>query len=146
MIKSCRGVILLRLFPSHGDDHSMSYSTEAGSLNSHLPMVQRLAKARAIPVGSRNGGASRLNEERPSRRGLQTEVLPLLMSLACVGLVTAVLLLFDRIIAASLVPIAYLIPVIVAATRWGIWPATLASVRKISGRRARRTWPSGHAR
>src|SRR6202171_418416 len=106
----------------------MSYSTEAGSLNSHLPMVQRLAKARAMPAGSRNGGASRLDEELPSHRGLQAEVLPLLMSLACVGLVTAVLLLFDQVIAAKLVPIAYLIPVIVAATQWGIWPATLASI------------------
>ena len=28
----------------------------------------------------------------------------------------------------SLVPVAYLIPVIIAATQWGIWPATLASV------------------
>jgi two-component system sensor histidine kinase KdpD len=46
----------------------------------------------------------------------------------CVGLVTAFLLLFDRALALNLVPIAYLIPVIVAATRWGIWPATLASI------------------
>jgi K+-sensing histidine kinase KdpD len=50
------------------------------------------------------------------------------MSLACVGLVTAVLLLFDRKLALNLVPFAYMIPVIVAATQWGIWPATLASV------------------
>jgi K+-sensing histidine kinase KdpD len=50
------------------------------------------------------------------------------MSLVSVGLVTAVLLLFDRALAANLVPIAYLIPVIIAATRWGIWPATLASI------------------
>jgi K+-sensing histidine kinase KdpD len=95
-------------------------------------MVQRLAKARAMPVGTGNGGASRLDEELPSHRGLQTEVLPLLMSLACVGLVTAVLLLFDQVIAASLVPIAYLIPVIVAATQWGIWPATLASIASMA--------------
>ena len=50
------------------------------------------------------------------------------MSLLCVGLVTALLLLFDRKLALNLVPIAYLVPVIVAATRWGIWPATLASI------------------
>src|ERR1700728_4591371 len=50
------------------------------------------------------------------------------MSLVCVGLVTAVLLLLDQAVAVNLVPIAYLIPVIVAATQWGIWPATLASV------------------
>src|SRR5258708_19513779 len=50
------------------------------------------------------------------------------MSLACVGVVTAVLLLLDRAIAANLVAIAYLLPVIVAATQWGVWPATLASL------------------
>ena len=50
------------------------------------------------------------------------------MSALCVSLVTAVLLLFDRKLAVNLVPIAYLIPVIVAATQWGIWPATLASI------------------
>ena len=50
------------------------------------------------------------------------------MSLLCVGLVTAVLFLLDRRLALNLVPVAYLIPVIIAATQWGIWPATLASV------------------
>ena len=50
------------------------------------------------------------------------------MSLLCVGLVTAVLLLLDHRLALNLVPVAYLIPVIIAATQWGIWPATLASV------------------
>jgi len=50
------------------------------------------------------------------------------MSLACVGLVTAALLLLDHKLALNLVPVAYLIPVIIAATQWGIWPATLASV------------------
>jgi K+-sensing histidine kinase KdpD len=50
------------------------------------------------------------------------------MSLPCVGLVTAVLFLLDHKLTLNLVPVAYLIPVIVAATQWGIWPATLASV------------------
>jgi K+-sensing histidine kinase KdpD len=50
------------------------------------------------------------------------------MTLSCVGLVTAVLMLFDHRLALNLVPIAYLIPVIIAATQWGVWPATLASV------------------
>jgi K+-sensing histidine kinase KdpD len=45
-----------------------------------------------------------------------------------VGAVTGLMLLLDREFAANLIPIAYLIPVIFAATRWGIWPATLASV------------------
>ena len=50
------------------------------------------------------------------------------MSLLSVSLVTAALLLLAPQQALSLVPIAYLIPVIVAATQWGIWPAILASV------------------
>ena len=52
----------------------------------------------------------------------------LLLSFLSVGLVTALLLLLEQDVAANLVPIAYLIPVIFAATRWGIRPATLASI------------------
>jgi K+-sensing histidine kinase KdpD len=106
----------------------MSFSTKAYVLNSHLPMVQQLAKARARPVASKNEAVLLPDAEPPRHRFLQAQILPLLMSLLCVGLVTAVLLPFDHALALNLVPIAYLIPVIVAATRWGIWPATLASV------------------
>ncbi|HET7889168.1 MAG TPA: DUF4118 domain-containing protein [Bradyrhizobium sp.] len=59
---------------------------------------------------------------------LQRDVVPLLLSFAGVTLVTALLFLLPQAVAASVVPIAYLIPVIVAATRWGIWPATLAAI------------------
>ncbi|WP_172806051.1 sensor histidine kinase [Bradyrhizobium erythrophlei] len=59
---------------------------------------------------------------------MQTNVVPLLLSLVGVTLVTALLLLLKETVAASLVPIAYLVPVIIAATRWGIWPATLACI------------------
>src|SRR6202047_2019178 len=109
----------------------MSFFTKASSLI-YLPMVQKLAKARMRPVGSGNRGTPRLDENLPEHRFWQKNVLPLLMSLTCVGLVTAVLLLFDNAVALSLVPIAYLIPVIVAATRWGIWPATLASIASMA--------------
>jgi two-component system, OmpR family, sensor histidine kinase KdpD len=54
------------------------------------------------------------------------------MSLVCVAIVTALLMLLKQPIAASLVPIAYLIPVIIAATQWGIWPATLASITGVA--------------
>jgi K+-sensing histidine kinase KdpD len=128
VIKRCRGVILLRLLTSHGDDHSVSFSTKAGFLIFHLPMAGKLAKGVARSAVRNGDSASQLDEEPPSHRGWQTDVLPLLMSILCVGLVTAILLLFDHAIAFNLVPIAYLIPVIVAATRWGIWPATLASI------------------
>jgi K+-sensing histidine kinase KdpD len=101
-------------------------------LNSHRPIVQKLGNARAAPVESRNIPASQPDHELTPQRILQKDVLPLLLSLTCVGLVTAVLLLLDRTVAFNLVSIAYLIPVIVAATRWGIWPATLASVTSMA--------------
>jgi K+-sensing histidine kinase KdpD len=91
-------------------------------------MVQRLANARATPIGSGNEVSLPLEKEQPPHRVLLTSIFPLLMSLAWVGLVTAALLPFEHSLALSLVPIAYLIPVIIAATQWGIWPATLASV------------------
>jgi K+-sensing histidine kinase KdpD len=91
-------------------------------------MVQRLAKAGVRSAVSKSGGASQLDGEPPSNRIWQRNVVPLFMPLLGVGLVTAILLLLDQPLAATLVPIAYLIPVIVAATQWGIWPATLASI------------------
>jgi K+-sensing histidine kinase KdpD len=99
-------------------------------LNSHLPIVQKLAKASSVE--SRNTIASQPDKELPAPTFLRTEILPLLMSLVCVSLVTALLMLLDQTVAANLVPIAYLIPVIVAATQWGIWPATLASIASMA--------------
>jgi K+-sensing histidine kinase KdpD len=101
-------------------------------LNSHLPIVQKFGKAQATPVENRNTRAAQPDQELASQGVLQTEVLPLLLSLICVGLITAVLLLLDQTVAVNLVPIAYLIPVIVAATQWGIWPATLASIASMA--------------
>jgi K+-sensing histidine kinase KdpD len=109
------------------DDHSMSCTTKAISLNSHLSVIPKPAKARAKPLGSKFD-VSELDGKRPSHRFRPGDVPPLLMSLLCVGLVTAVLFLLDHRLALNLVPVAYLIPVIIAATQWGIWPATLASV------------------
>ena len=100
-------------------------------MNSYLPIVRKFGKATATPVESGNTRAE-LDEEPAPQHFLQTEVLPLLLSLTCVGLVTAVLVLLDHTVAANLVPIAYLIPVIIAATQWGIWPATLASIASMA--------------
>jgi K+-sensing histidine kinase KdpD len=105
----------------------MSRPTKAASLNSHLSITPKPAKASAKPAGDKSD-ISRLDEEQPPHRFLKRNVQHLLMSLMCVGLVTAALLSLDRKLALNLIPIAYLIPVIVAATQWGIWPATLASV------------------
>jgi K+-sensing histidine kinase KdpD len=105
----------------------MSRPTKAASLNSHLSIAPKPAKASAKPAGDKSD-ISRLDEEQPPHRFPKRNVQHLLMSLMCVGLVTAALLSLDRKLALNLIPIAYLIPVIVAATQWGIWPATLASV------------------
>jgi K+-sensing histidine kinase KdpD len=120
-------VILLRPVYSRDDDHLMSCPTKATSLNSHLSVIPKPAKARAKPLGSEFDVAE-LDGKRPSHGFRPGDVPPLLMSLLCVGLVTVVLLLLDHKLALNLVPVAYLIPVIIAATQWGIWPATLASV------------------
>ena len=62
------------------------------------------------------------------RRLLSGYVSPLLKSLTCVCLATAGLLLLDRLLPITLFPIVYLIPVVIAATRWGTWPAIVAAL------------------
>lgn len=98
-------------------------------LHSPLPITSKLAKP-----GLSNGRqdiAATSNTLAP-RSFLQTDVVPLLLSFGSVSLVTALLLLLEQTVATSLVPIAYLVPVIIAATRWGIWPATLASIASMA--------------
>ena len=98
-------------------------------MHSPLPITSKLAKP-----GLSNG---RHQDVAPAstlapKSFLQTDVVPLLLSFGGVSLVTAVLLLLEQAAASSLVPIAYLVPVIIAATRWGIWPATLASIASMA--------------
>jgi K+-sensing histidine kinase KdpD len=95
-------------------------------------MVPRLAGASAQSVGRGKSSALWQDERQSSDRAFRREFLPLLMSLVIVGLVTAVLFWLDQAVAVDLVPIAYLIPVIIAATQWGIWPATLASIASMA--------------
>jgi len=102
-------------------------------LHSPLPIAQRLARAStAQSKDKKEISASLPDNAALAHSFLRTEVLPLLLSLVCVGLVTALLSLFEQTVAASLVPIAYLVPVMIAATRWGIWPATLASIASMA--------------
>ena len=95
-------------------------------------MVEGLAKKQAGPIENDMRIAPPLGEEPSSRHAFKASVLPLLLSCAGIGLVTAILLPLGQSFAANLVPIAYLIPVIFAATRWGIWPALVASVAGIA--------------
>ena len=59
------------------------------------------------------------------------QVYAVAISLALVGLLTAGLLAFSRVWELQTVTIIYLIPVIVAARRWGIGPALIAAVAGI---------------
>ncbi len=88
-------------------------------------LARRLATGRKPVLILGNGPAS---DEAASSSGTRNTLLSLAMSVANVGLITAVLLPFDRHLAANLVPIAYLPAVIFAATQWGVWQALLASI------------------
>ncbi|SDN15082.1 two-component system, OmpR family, sensor histidine kinase KdpD [Afipia sp. GAS231] len=91
-------------------------------------MAQRLTNMATKPVGSSDRHDVRLDEEVAAHRIWRTIVAPPLLSILFVSLITAVLLPLDYTVAANLVPVAYLIPVIFAATRWGIWSATLTAI------------------
>jgi len=91
-------------------------------------MIHKPAATSVKPFGAGIGGDLRLDHERFSHPIFRSDVWPLLMALMLVSLVTALLLPLEQSLAANLVPIAYLVPVMIAATRWGIWPATLASI------------------
>jgi K+-sensing histidine kinase KdpD len=62
------------------------------------------------------------------RRVILDGGLPLAMSLALVGVATLGLLLIGRFFPANLAPVVYLIPVMVAASWWGTWPAIVAAI------------------
>ena len=100
-------------------------------MHSPLPITSKLAKPE-LSNGKHRGIVAASSSNLAPRGFLQTDVVPLLLSLGSVSLVTALLLLLEQTVAASLVPIAYLVPVIIAATRWGIWPATLASIASMA--------------
>jgi K+-sensing histidine kinase KdpD len=106
----------------------MLFGNERKSLESHIPVFQKFAKASTAFIGNGGGNAALTSGQLPLHGFLLANALPLTMSLLCVGLATTGLLLTDRLFQANLVPIVYLIPVIVAATRWGIWPAIAAAI------------------
>jgi K+-sensing histidine kinase KdpD len=93
----------------------MPFGHEGKSLESHF-------------AGIGSGDAVQLNDEPPWRRFLLTNALPLTMSLLLVGLVTSGLSLIARFVPPNLVAVVYLIPVVIAATRWGTWPAIAAAI------------------
>jgi K+-sensing histidine kinase KdpD len=97
-------------------------------LNSHLPVPERLANEGEAYAGNNFATASQPDDSPAPLRFLATIALPLLKALACVAVATVALLLLDRLLPFSLFPIVYLIPVVIAATRWGTWPAITAAI------------------
>jgi K+-sensing histidine kinase KdpD len=100
-------------------------------LHSPLPIASKLPKP-GLTNGKYQDVAVALDVSVAPRSFLRTDVVPMVLSLGSVSLVTALLLLLEQTVAVSLVPIAYLVPVVIAATRWGVWPATLASVASMA--------------
>ncbi len=91
-------------------------------------MSGRLANAGTGSAGTKLRAAQPLDDVLGPRRLLVTHVLPLLKSLTCVSVATVALLLLDRVLPFNLLPVIYLIPVVIAATRWGTWPAITAAL------------------
>src|SRR5580698_4197826 len=106
----------------------MSFSTEAGTLIFQFLLNRKPAVARVPRVQGRPKTPPRSAGDLRLSGALRTTVVPLLLTAFGVSLVTAILFVLNLAVATTLVPIAYVIPVIVAATRWGIGPATLASI------------------
>jgi two-component system, OmpR family, sensor histidine kinase KdpD len=101
-------------------------ATKAGYLNFHQSNLDRLAGTG--PIEKHRGVTWRFDEERSSHLVVLAVMLPLLKSLLCVVLATVGALLIDRVVPYNLVPIIFLIPVVIAATRWGTWPAITAAL------------------
>ena len=91
-------------------------------------MFGQLANVGTAAAGNKKQVGSRFDEEPPARRSLTALVPALLKSLACVCIATALLLALDRVLPSNLFTIVYLIPVVIAATRWGTWPAVVAAL------------------
>lgn len=104
----------------------MPSGNERKSVELQIPVFQWFARASTAFVKNYGGNAAPANEGFPLHRFLLANAFALTMSMLGVGLATIGLLLIGRFSSANLVPIVYLIPVIVAATRWGT-PAAIAA-------------------
>lgn len=87
-----------------------------------------MSRMRQTDSKAASSGTRTLDEVPSLPAVVWRNVIPLLLSVLSIGLVTAALFALSTTLASSLVPIAYLIPVMFAATRWGVWPAMTASI------------------
>jgi two-component system sensor histidine kinase KdpD len=103
------------------------YLTTVGDAFRHLASRVRtiygaIASRLGLPPLSRGGSDDIYN-------GLSRGLFGAAMALVAVGVATATILIFrDVLPVLNIITIVYLVPVVVAAVRWGIWPATFASV------------------
>ncbi len=105
----------------------MPFGDERRPLQPQFLAGRKFATAGAT-VGNGIGDIPLPSDKPALRRFLLESVLPIATSLLLVGVATIGLLLIDRLFPANLVTIVYLIPVIIAATWCGTWPAVLAAV------------------
>lgn len=88
-------------------------------------MLRKLASASSAHTGERRATYGALAH---TARFLKCHVLPTLMALGLVGLATLVYFGIAAIGFLNFIPVIYLVPVVIAATRWGALPAIAASV------------------
>jgi K+-sensing histidine kinase KdpD len=107
----------------------MPVTAKAGILKYRFDLARKLAMVRVRPNATAPPPGNSPRAHETASTGLSRQMLlSLVMSVANVALATLALLPFDRLFATNLVPIAYLIPVVFAATQWGVWHAMLASI------------------
>jgi K+-sensing histidine kinase KdpD len=90
--------------------------------------VQSFARSGLTLGGGVAASTAESDGENPVPGQLKEAIFQTLMSLALVAVTTAVLAAISSLFPVSLVPLAYLIPVVTAAAWWGIAPAVIAAV------------------
>src|SRR5580704_2856500 len=90
--------------------------------------VQTIARSGWSLGGSATASHAASDRENPVSGPLKEWIIQALKSLALVAVTTAVLATISSLFPVSLVPLAYLIPVVTAAARWGIAPAVIAAI------------------
>jgi K+-sensing histidine kinase KdpD len=78
---------------------------------------------------SKNDAGSDQARQKPRwMNAITAGTVPVAASLALVGLATVVLLVIKSFAPLNLIPLFYMLPVVLAATRWGVTPGLLAAV------------------
>jgi K+-sensing histidine kinase KdpD len=109
------------------DAHVLAAPGAFGKLKFRLQSARDTAVHRAATLIERYFG--RIPPNSPNASVAAKLIVPSAAALLLVAAATAVIAAFDRFLASvNLVSIIYLIPVLVMATWWGIWPAIVAAI------------------